>query len=305
MIKIFKQSNSEEFTQQLINCYPPDTYGKGYVLGNSHTTVFANGELTVVLDESVRNETIVIVAQPTNYSEIFELLATIDAAKRSSAREIIAVIPSLPHSRQERRAEGIRTSISARLFADMLQVAGVNRVITMDVHTSAIEGFYNIPFDNIDSFKSFIKGLKKSKLNNHIVVSPDFGAMKRAKKYATELGLDMAFISKERLKANEVAEMTLFGDVEGKEVLIFDDMIDTGGTLVKATDLLKEKGAKGVSVIATHGIFSNGAEEKLSKNIDMVHVTNTVPIKMNNHKISRLDVSGRFHNAIQKILNKF
>ena len=159
MIKIFPQSNSLKFTEQLVNSNSVLETGRAnyYSLGKIHKTKFANGEITVVFEESVRNESIVIVSQPKTYEDIFELLETIDAARRSSAKEIIGVIPSLPHSRQERRENGVRTTISARLIADMLQVAGLDRLITMDVHTTAIEGFYKIPFDNIDPFDSILK----------------------------------------------------------------------------------------------------------------------------------------------------
>ena len=285
MTKIFNQSNSIDFTNSLIKL------SDSFVLGESHMTRFANGELTVVLDERVRNETIVIVSQATTYDDMFELLTTIDAARRSSAREIIALIPCLPHSRQERRDGGIRTSISAKLFADMLQTAGLDRLITMDVHTTAIEGFYNIPFDN----------------GEYMVVSPDFGGMKRAKKYATELDTDLAFISKERLEANKVADMTLIGNVKDKVVLIFDDMIDTGGTLLKAAKLLKKNGAKDIYVFVTHGILSNKADAKLIKdvNITRVFATNTLPFKENAFEgLNKVNIEFEFTSILNRILKK-
>lgn len=301
MVTIFGQSNSKDFTGSLF-AQNPDFYN----LGKSHVTKFANGELTVVLEESVRGNVIVIVAQPTNYDHIFELLSTIDAAKRSSAKEIIAVIPNLPHSRQERRAEGVRTSISARLFADLLQTAGLNRLITMDVHTTAIEGFYSIPFDNLVSFDNFIDKIKSLDLDDYMVVSPDFGGMKRAKKFAKELNVDLAVLSKERLIANKVSDMTLIGDVEGRNVLIFDDMIDTGGTLLEAAKILKENGAKKIIIFAVHGILSNDAEVKLvsSENIDSVYITNTIPLRLGYYRnLDVIDVSNLFDTALLKILN--
>ena len=308
MIKVFPQSNTTQFTNRLINCNPL-TYlsNNGYKLGKLNKIDFANGELSVELNESVRNKTIVIVAQPINYNQIFELLSTIDAARRSSAKEIIAVIPNLPHSRQERRANGIRTSISARLFADMLQTAGLDRIITMDVHTTAIEGFYKIPFDNIGPFNIFIEEIKKLNLKYPVFVSPDFGAMKTIKNYAKNLGYNMAFINKERLRPNEVNDMTLIGNVDDQDVIMIDDLIDTGGTILKASDLLIEEGANSINIFATHGIFSNNAVELFNKNnnIDNIFVTNTIPSIENifNFKINVIDVSCQFHNALDKILN--
>lgn len=306
MIKIFPQSNTIRFTNKLINCKPLTFLNEiGYKLGKLNKIDFANGELSVKLNESVRNETIVIVSQPINYNQIFELLSTIDAARRSSAKEIIALIPNLPHSRQERRTNGIRTSISARLFADMLQVAGLDRIITMDVHTTAIEGFYKIPFDNIDPFNIFINKIKGLNLKYPILVSPDFGAMKRIKKYASVLGYNMAFINKERLRPNEVNDMTLIGNVDDQDVILIDDMIDTGETLLKASDLLIEEGANTINIFATHGIFSNNAIEYFNQNnnIDNVFVTNTIPFVENNFKLNVIDVACEFHNTLDKILN--
>jgi ribose-phosphate pyrophosphokinase len=279
-----------------------------FTLGKLHKTKFANGEITVVIEESVRNETIVIVSQSRSYEDMFEFLATIDAAKRSSAKEIIGVIPCLPHSRQERREDGVRTSISARLFADMLQVAGLDRLITMDVHTTAIEGFYKIPFDNIDPFQKIAQKIGQCALKNPTMVSPDFGGMKRAKHYANHLGYNLAFFSKERLKANEVAEMTLIGSVKDSDVIIVDDMIDTGGTILKALDLLKENGAKNIYVFATHGIFSNDAIGKFATNHNTpyIYTTNTIPVdpKINSFvNFVTIDVSCEFYNALKKILS--
>ncbi len=202
MTKIFPQSNSKEFTENLIKC------STGYALGKIEKTKFANGEIAVVIKESVRNETVVIVTQPRNYEDIFEFLETVDAARRSSAKEIVGIIPYLPHSRQERRENGVRTTISARLLADTLQVAGLDRIITMEVHTTAIEGFYTIPFDNIDPFDQILEQIKALKLENPTIVSPDLGGMKRAERYATALDYNLAVINKKRVKANEVEKMT-------------------------------------------------------------------------------------------------
>lgn len=303
MIKIFPQSNSLDFTELLVKC------SAGYELGKIHKTKFANSEITVVIEESVRNESVVIVSQPRSYEDMFELFETIDAARRSSAKEIIAIIPYLPHSRQERREEKnghvLRTTISARLFADMLQVAGLNRLITMDVHTTAIEGFYKIPFENIDPFPIIIERIKSMGLQNATVVSPDLGGMKRAEKYAEALDYEMAVINKKRTKANVVDKMKLIGSVKDSDVIIVDDMIDTGGTIIKALDLLKENGAKTITVFAAHGIYSNGAVEKFATNHNtpFVFCTNTIPLHNPNDyvNIKAINVIGEFHKALRKI----
>ena len=234
------------------------------------------------------------------------MLSTIDAAKRSSAKEIIAIIPHLPHSRQERRIDGQRTPITAKLFANLLQTAGLNRLITVDVHTTAIEGFYDIPFDNINPFDIFIKIINNLNLDNYLIVSPDFGGMKRAKKYAKELNADLAFISKERLVANEISEMTLIGDVKNRNILIFDDMIDTGGTLDNAAKLLKLNGANKIIVFATHGIFSNNADSIIMErgNVDEIFVTNTLPPKKIVKNINYIDITPLIHKMITKTLKQ-
>lgn len=300
MTKIFPQSNSLEFTEKLVKCTA------GYVLGKIHKTKFANGEITVVIEESVRNESIVIVSQAKTYEDIFELLETIDAARRSSAQQILAIIPYLPHSRQERREEGVRTTISARLFADMLQVAGLDRIITMDVHTTAIEGFYKIPFDNIDPSELIIEKIKTLKFENPVIVSPDLGGMKRAKKYANALGFGLAVMDKERKKANQVEKMTLIGNVKDCDVIIVDDMIDTGGTILKALDVLGEEGAGNKYVFAVHGLFSNKSMLGFaaSKENPKVYTTNTLPYEgiKNFDFYTEINVVGEFHKALKKIL---
>jgi len=303
MVKIFPQSNSEEFTKKLVKC------NAGYTLGQIHKTKFANGEITVVIEESVRNESIVVVSQPRTYEDIFELLETIDAARRASAREIIGIIPYLPHSRQERREEKVRTTISARLLADMLQVAGLDRLVTMDVHTTAIEGFYKIPFYNLDPMGLLVDEIKAIDLKNPKIISPDLGGMKRAKKYAQALGCGFAIIDKERKEANKVEKMTLIGDVTDCDVILVDDMIDTGGTILKAIDTLKENGAKNVYVFAAHGLFSGVAVTKFAvcPHTPFVYTTNTLPYPEQAKSyigFKEVEVAGEFHKALKTILTQ-
>jgi len=278
MIHLISQSNSRELFNKIRDL------GIGELIFPTiycHKTRFANQEISVTLDESVRNKTVAIIAQPKDYEDNFELLMTIDAARRASAKEIIAVIPFLPHSRQERRPDGTRTTISAKLYANMLQAAGLDRLITVDIHTTAIEGFYDIPVDNIttvDLLSFYLKAKLKLDVKNPILVSPDMGGMKRVKEYATKLELPMAFLNKERLKPNEIADMTLIGNVHDQDVILIDDMIDTGGTIAKSIELLYESGAKSVRVVATHGLFSDGGYDRLvdTNGIDEIIVTDTL-----------------------------
>lgn len=305
MIYLISQSNSRELFGKIMS-----HSNSNFKTIHCEKIRFANNEIAVNISESVRNKTIVIIAQPVDYEDNFELLMTIDAARRASAKEIIAVVPLLPHSRQERRPTGERTSISAKLYAEMLQSAGLDRLITVDVHTTAIEGFYNIPFDNIEPFDQMVNIINKwkKKLKAPILVSPDFGGMKRVKHFAIECGLPMAFLNKERLRANEVAEMTLIGNVDGQDVIILDDMIDTGNTLLKSLDLLYDEGALSVRVMATHGIFSKGGYEKLADSglVYEIVVTDTLNQK-NAYEIgSDIGIFKEFSIAsnIVKALNK-
>lgn len=280
---------------------------------------FADGEINVRFDESIRGKSLIIVAQiEMPYENLFELLLTLDAARRCSAKEIILVIPYLPHSRQERRGD-LRSPISSRMVADLLQNAGANRIISMDLHVSAIEGFYSIPFDKLSPVDVFVNQIRSLNIENLGLVSPDFGFMKKMEKYHQILNCPMYVIDKKREFANQVKEMTLIGDVTGKNVVMIDDMIDTATTLVKASNLLLDKGALSVTVFATHGVLSyrneiDNAEYRLIKsNINKIYISNTIDncydhtidfiteeVK-NRSKIINLDVSGVFAKAIEKI----
>ena len=196
-----------------------------------HTEKFSDGELFIRFDESVRGQILFIIAKINMpYEHLFELMLTVDAARRSSAREVVLVIPYLPHSRQERR-DGQRTSIASRIIADMIQLMGADRIITLDLHTNAIEGFYKIPLDPLSSHRLFVESIKASKLDNLCLCSPDFGGIKRLKVYKQFIEADIAVINKERLKPNQVTHMEIIGDVKEKNVVIIDDLVDTAGTL--------------------------------------------------------------------------
>lgn len=294
---------------------------------------FADGEICPIFEESVRNTDLTIIAQlQLPYTNLMELIFTCDAARRNKAREISVVIPYLPHSRQERRGKK-RAAISARTIADMLQNAGVNHIISMDLHIDAIEGFYDIPFDKLQPTEVIANRIKDLSISNLHLVSPDFGFIKKMEEYQDILDVDMSVIRKRRTKANKIDKMELIGDVKGKNVVIIDDIIDTAGTLVKASDLLIDKGATSVTVFATHGVLSgnyngestdNAIHKIANSNITKVYITNTIERHpeiydsnktldvisdskqlamwaMSNNKINFLDVSKVFATAIQNL----
>lgn len=275
---------------------------------------FADGEINVKFNESIRGKSLIIVAQiEMPYENLFELLLTCDAARRCAAKEIVLVIPYLPHSRQERRGNN-RSPISARLVADLLQNAGANRIISMDLHLPAIEGFYSISFDKLYPTEVFVEKIRLLNIENMILCSPDFGFMKKMEVYQEILQCPMCVIDKKREVANQIKEMVLIGDVRGKNVVIIDDIIDTAGTLVKASDLLLVSGALSVTVFATHGVmsykseFDNAMYRLIRSKIKTAYISNTLGYfdendfsGTNTNKVKPIDVSGIFARAIEKI----
>lgn len=295
-IKLFCTSTapaiSEKIAQQL-----------GMKLCRTVVEKFSDGELFVKFDESVRGSVLFLIAKiHMPYENFFELLMTVDAARRSSAREVILVIPYLPHSRQERR-EGLRTAISSRMVADMIQVMGADRMITLDLHTNAIEGFYKIPVDPLSSMKLFLDHIRRQDLPDLCLCSPDFGGIKRIKQYKKNLNAEMVVINKERLKANAVASMEIIGDVRGKNVIIVDDLVDTAGTLCAAADLLISHGAKSVRAYCTHGILSGRALENIQHSrIEKLYISDTVIEQINHPKIEIVSCAPILANAIENVV---
>ena len=278
----------------------------GSEIKQTFTEKFSDGELFVRFDESVRGEIVFILAKiHMPYEHFFELLMTMDAARRSSAREVILVIPYLPHSRQERR-DGQRTAISSRMVADMIQQAGADRLITLDLHTNAIEGYFKIPVDPLSSQSLFIDHIRNQNLKDLCLCSPDFGGIKRIKQYKKELGCEMVVINKERLKANSVDNMEIIGDVKGKNVVIIDDLVDTASTLCKAADLLMTSGAKSVQAYCTHGILSGNALNNIeSSALKTLFITNTVKEQNVGGNISIISCASVLVNGIRNILSTF
>lgn len=278
----------------------------GFKIGSTVVERFSDGELFVKFDESVRGQVVFLLAKVhMPYENFFELLMTVDAARRSSAKEVILVIPYLPHSRQERR-EGVRTAISARMVADMIQLMGADRLVTLDLHTNAIEGFYKIPLDPLSSLKLFLEHIRKQDLPDLCLCSPDFGGIKRIKQYRKNLNSEMVVINKERLKANAVESMEIIGEVKGRNVIIIDDLVDTAGTLCAAADLLVARGAKSVRAYCTHGVLSGNALQNLEKSkIEKLFISDTVIETVNHPKVEIVSCAPVLGNAIENVmLNK-
>jgi len=268
-----------------------------------YTEKFSDGELFVRFDESIRGQTVFLISKINMpYENFFEMLLAVDAARRSSAREVVLIIPYLPHSRQERR-DNQRTAISSRMVADMIQLMGANRIITLDLHTNAIEGFYKVPVDPLSSLRLFVDHIRNLDLPHLCLCSPDFGGIKRIKQYKKHIEwADMVVINKERLKANQVAHMEIIGDVNEKNVIIIDDLVDTAGTLCKAADLLMEHGAKSVRAYCTHGILSGAALQTLQQSkIEKLYISDTVLEEIVHPKIETVSCSELLARAIEHL----
>ncbi|EME89011.1 uncharacterized protein MYCFIDRAFT_55515 [Pseudocercospora fijiensis CIRAD86] len=272
---------------------------------------YSNNESSISIGESVRDEDVFILqsTEPGNINDhIMELLILINACRTASARRITAVLPNFPYARQDKKDKS-RAPITAKLMANMLQTAGCNHVITMDLHASQIQGFFNVPVDNLYAEPSTLRWIKDNlNVPDCVIVSPDAGGAKRATSIADGLDLQFALIHKERSRPNEVSRMTLVGDVRGKVAIIVDDMADTCGTLVKAADVVLEHGAKEAIAIVTHGILSGNAIEKLnnSKALKTLVITNTVPHeekKKQCDKIATIDISPTLAEAIRRTHN--
>lgn len=238
---------------------------------------FSDGEFSVSYEESIRGQYIYLVQSTfPNPDNLMELLLMIDAAKRASAYKIIAVIPYFGWARQDRKDKP-RVSIGAKPIADMLSVAGIDRLITMDLHADQIQGFFNVPVDHLYGSTIFVPYIKSLQLENLVIASPDVGGSKRAGSYSKHLGVPMVICHKTREKANVEGEMTIIGDVEGKDVIICDDMVDTAGTLCKAADLMMSRGAKSVRAIVTHGVMSGDASSRIASALKEIAFTDSIP----------------------------
>ena len=276
-------------------------------LGRASVGRFSDGEVDVEINQNVRARDMFVVkptCAPTN-ENLMELCIMVDALKRASARRITAVIPYFGYARQDRRPRSRRVPISAKVVANMLEAVGVERLLTMDLHADQIQGFFNIPVDNIYASPVLLSDLKGKNYQDLVVVSPDVGGVVRARALAKQLGCELAIIDKRRPKANVSEVMHVIGDIEGRNCVIMDDMIDTAGTLVKAAEVLKERGALKVFAYCTHPVFSGPAVERLqASQIDEVVITNTIPLSESARacaKIRQLSVASLFAETIRRI----
>ena len=270
--------------------------GLGINLGDMQVEHFADGEFSVYYKDSIRGKDVFLVQSTYPSSDnLMELLLMIDAAKRASAHYIAAVIPYFGWARQDRKDKP-RVSIGAKLIADMLSVAGVTRLITMDLHADQIQGFFNVPVDHLYASTVFVDYLRKSSdLENTVIATPDVGGAKRANSYAKFLGVPMVICHKSRAKANEVAEMTIIGEVEGKDVILVDDIVDTAGTICKAADLMIKNGARSVRAIASHAVLSDPATERID--------ASALKEIIFSDKIRIVSTASVFAEAIKRVIN--
>ena len=278
----------------------------GQELGKINFQEFSDGEFEPVLDQSVRGGRVFLIGSTFPPADnLLELLLMIDASKRASAKNITVVLPYFGLARQDRKDKP-RAPIGAKLVANLLTRAGATRVMTMDLHADQIQGFFEIPVDHLYASAIFVEYISSLNLDDLTIASPDMGGAKRAKNYANHLGADIAICYKERKKANEIAEMTLIGNVENKNVILIDDIVDTAGTLCKAADIIIEKGAKSVRAIATHGVLSGKAYENIEKSkLQEIIITDSIPLKNNlSSKIKVLSCAPLFADVMNLVHNK-
>ncbi len=273
-------------------------------LGNMNVTHFADGEFSVSYEESVRGKQVFLVQSTfPNSDNLMELLLMVDAAKRASAKNIVAVMPYFGWARQDRKDKP-RVSIGAKLVADMLSVAGIDRVITMDLHADQIQGFFNIPVDHLYASAVFLPYIESLNLDDLVIAAPDVGGSKRASTFSKYLKVPLVLCNKQRLKPNEVSAMQIIGEVEGKNVVLVDDMVDTAGTMVKAADLMIAHGAKSVRAIASHCVMSDPASERVDySNLTEMVFTDSIPYKKGCQKVKQLSIADIFAETIARVAN--
>ena len=294
-VKLFSGTTSEYLAKNIADHY-------GYPLGNIKVHRFSDGEMQPVINESVRGSYVFFIQSTYTPTEnLMELLLMIDAAKRASAGYITAVIPYFGYARQDRKDKP-RVPISAKLIANLLEAAGANRIMTMDFHADQIQGFFDIPVDHLKSEAIYIPYLQEQDLSNVIFASPDVGGVKRARTYAKHFNRSLVICDKYRKRANEVAEMTVIGDVKGADVILVDDLVDTAGTLCRAAKILIEKGARSVKAMCTHPVLSGQAYERIEDSmLEELLVCDTIPLKQESDRIKVLSTSKLFSRAIRNM----
>ncbi len=297
-VKIFAGRHSNELASRIAASY-------GVELGKVEIQEFSDGEFQASFQETVRGNTVFIVqSTPPPTDNLFELLLMADAAKRASADKIIAVIPYYGFARQDRKDQP-RVAIGAKLVANLLTAAGFHRIMTMDLHADQIQGFFEVPVDHLFGSTIFMPWIKNNMdMTDVIVAAPDTGGTKRANAYAKHLDVDLAICYKQRQKANQIASMTVIGDVSGKDVLLVDDMCDTAGTLTKAAALFMEHGAKSVTALCTHAVLSGPAYDRINNSVlTKLVVTDTLPLKGHSDKIEVLSVDNLFADVMSKAIS--
>ena len=294
-IKIFAGTRSTYMAEEICS-------ELGCELGKMNIQYFADGEFEVSFEESIRGcEVYLVQSTFPNSDNLMELLLMIDAAKRASAASIIAVMPYFGWARQDRKDKP-RVSIAAKLVANLLTTAGVDRVITMDLHADQIQGFFDIPVDHLYASSVFIPYIQRLHLENLVIASPDVGGAKRANSYSKYLNVPLVLCHKQRAKANVVANMTVIGDVKDKDVILIDDMVDTAGTITKAADLMKASGARSVRALCSHAIMSDPASERVDNcALTEMMFTNSIPFKKNCRKATILSVARLFADTIRRV----
>lgn len=276
----------------------------GCPLGNLLVTRFSDGEFVVSYEESIRGKNVFLVQSTfPNSDNLMELLLMIDAAKRASARHIIAVMPYFGWARQDRKDKP-RVSIGAKLVADLLSVAGIDRLITMDLHADQIQGFFNVPVDHLYASGVLLPYVQTLKLEDMVIASPDVGGSKRASTYAKYFGCPLVLCNKTRLRANVVDSIQIIGDVKDKNVVIIDDMVDTAGTITKAADIMKAAGAKSVRACASHCVMSGPASERVQDSaLEEIVFTDSIPYSNRCAKVKQLSVADMFAETIRRVVN--
>ena len=295
--KIFSGTNSRYFAEKVCSSL-------GCPLGNMIIEHFADGEFAVSYEESIRGKDVFLIQSTFPSSDnLMELLLMIDAAKRASVRSVVAVVPYFGWARQDRKDKP-RVSIGAKLIADMLMTAGINRLITMDLHADQIQGFFNVPVDHLYASGVFAEYIKQLHLENPVMATPDVGGTKRASSYSKHLGYPMVICYKLRKKANEISDMEVIGDVKGMDVVLVDDIVDTAGTITKAADLLKAAGANSVRAIASHAVMSDPASIRVDQSsLTEIIFTDSIPYSKKSAKVKVLSVADMFADAIRRVCN--
>jgi len=293
--KLFACTQSADLAKKIADAF-------GAELGKSKKNIFSDGEFQVCFEESIRGRRIFIIGSTFPSSDnLMEMLLMIDAAKRASARHITAVIPYFGWARQDRKDQP-RVPIAAKMVANLLQAAGATRVMTMDLHADQIQGFFEKPVDHLYASTIFLPAIKALNLDDIIIASPDMGGSKRAYAYSKFLGSEVVICYKQRKKANVISHMELIGDVEGKNVILVDDMVDTAGTLTKAADLMMEKGAISVRAICTHAVLSGEAYKRIENSkLEELIITDTIPLKKQISKIKVISCAPLFADVMHKV----